>query len=72
MGAVVRQIKRSQLYEWLRLKGYVAFNLPRLVTMLGAGLLMGIAGVHIYVLISQPALPTYFAVYPSPLSGVAC
>ena len=63
VGAVARRIKRSQLYEWLRLKGYVAFNLPRLVTMLGAALLTGIAAIHVYVFISRPALPTYFAVY---------
>lgn len=69
VGAVVRQIERSQLYEWLRLKGYVAFNLPRLVTMLGAALLTGVAGVHIYVVISRPALPTYFAVYTVAVVG---
>ena len=69
VGAGARRIKRSQLYEWLRLKGYVAFNLPRLVTTLGAALLMGIAGVHIYVLISRPALPTYFAVYTAAVAG---
>ena len=69
VGAVARRIKRSQLYEWLRLKGYVAFNLPRLVTMLGAALLTGIAGIHIYVLISRPALPTYFVVYTAAVVG---
>lgn len=63
LGAVIDRWKRSQLYELLRLKGYVAFNLPRTVSMLGAGLLIGIALVHLYVLASQPALPMYFFVY---------
>lgn len=69
VGAAAQLIKRSQLYEWLRLKGYVAFNLPRLVTTLGAALLTGIAGVHICVVISRPALPTYFAVYTAAVIG---
>lgn len=63
VGAVIERWKRSQLYEWLRLKGYVAFNLPRTVTMLGAVLLIGIAAPHVYVLTSQPDLPMYFVVY---------
>ena len=63
MGAVIERWKRSRAYEWLRLKGYVAFNLPRTVTVLGAALLMGIAAVHVYVLTSQTALPMYFVVY---------
>ena len=57
------------MYEWLRLKGYVAFNLPRLVTMLGAALLTGIAAIHVYVLISRPALPMYFVVYTAAVVG---
>ena len=69
VGAVARRIRRSQLYEWLRLKGYVAFNLPRLVTTLGAALLTGIAAIHVYVLISRPSLPTYFAVYTAVVTG---
>jgi hypothetical protein len=28
VGSVIESWKHSQLYEWLRLKGYVAFNLP--------------------------------------------
>lgn len=63
VGAVIERCKRSQLYEWLRLKGYVAFNLPRTVTMLGAVLMTGIAAAHVYVVTSQPALPDYFVVY---------
>ena len=62
-GAVIERWKSSQLFEWLRLKGWVAFNVPRAVSLLGTGLLIGIAAVHLYVLTSQPALPTYFVVY---------
>jgi hypothetical protein len=69
--AVIEIWKRSRLYEWLRLKGYVAFNLPRTVTVLGATLLTGIAAAHVYVLTSQPALPVYFVVYAAIL-GVCC
>ena len=71
MGAVIERWKRSRAYEWLRLKGYVAFNLPRTVTVLGAALLMGIAAVHVYVLTSQTALPMYFFVYAAIL-GACC
>lgn len=63
MGVLTQRLKRGQVYEWLRLKGYVAFNLPRTVTALGAGLLSGIAAVHVYVLATRPALPAIFAVY---------
>ncbi len=69
-GAFIERWKRSQLYELLRLKGYVAFNLPRTVSALGAGLLIGIAVVHVYVLTSQPELPGYFFVYAAIL--LAC
>jgi surface polysaccharide O-acyltransferase-like enzyme len=69
VGAVARQIRRDQLYEWLRLKGYVAFNLPRLVTMLGAAMLIGIAAIHVYVLIGRPALPMSFIVYTAAVVG---
>lgn len=71
MGAVIERWKHSQLYEWLRLKGYVAFNLPRTVTMLGAALLTGIAAAHVYVVTSLPSLPIYFVVYTAIL-GVCC
>jgi hypothetical protein len=69
--AVIERWKRSRLYEWLRLKGYVAFNLPRTVTVLGATLLTGIASAHAYVLTSRPALPMYFFVYTAIL-GACC
>jgi hypothetical protein len=71
VGAVIDRWKRSQVYEWLRLKGYVAFNLPRTVTTLGAALLTGIAAAHVYVLTSRPALPIYFFVYTATL-GACC
>lgn len=71
MGAVIERWKRSQLYEWLRLKGYVAFNLPRTVTTVGAALLIGIAAAHVYVVTSRPALPMCFIVYTAIL-GVCC
>jgi hypothetical protein len=70
VDAVIERWKRGRLYEWLRLKGYVAFNLPRTVSALGAGLLIGIAVVHVYVLTTRPALPMYFLVYTAIL--VAC
>jgi hypothetical protein len=70
-GAVIERWKRSQLYELLRLKGYVAFNLPRTVSMLGAVLLIGIAAAHVYVATSRPGLPMYFFVYAAIL-GTCC
>ncbi|HEY9305393.1 MAG TPA: oxidoreductase, partial [Mycobacterium sp.] len=70
IGAFVERWKRSKPYELLRLNGYVAFNLPRTVSALGAGLLIGIAATHFYVLARQSALPVYFVVYTASL--VAC
>jgi hypothetical protein len=55
----------------LTLNGYVAFDLPRTVTGLGASLLMGLAAVHAYVLATRPGLPLYFGVYVAVLI-VAC
>jgi hypothetical protein len=52
-----------QWYEWLRLNGYVAFNLPRTITALGGFLLTGIAAAHVYVLTIETALPVYFLIY---------
>lgn len=51
----------------LTLNGYVAFDLPRTVTGLGASLLMGLAAVHVYVLATGPGLPVYFLVYAAVL-----
>jgi hypothetical protein len=61
--AVSQYRERSPLHEWLRLKGYVAFNLPRAVTALGGALLLGVAATHVYVLASRPGLPALFVGY---------
>lgn len=47
----------------LTLNGYVAFDVPRVVTGLGASLLMGLVAVHVYVLATEPGLPVYFLIY---------
>ncbi|WP_039889785.1 hypothetical protein [Mycobacterium xenopi] len=60
---IVHTWRRSRLYRWLRLNGYVAFDLPRTVTGLGSLLLLGIAVSHAYVMATQEALPRYFVVY---------
>ncbi|OBI85072.1 hypothetical protein [Mycobacterium sp. 1245805.9] len=57
---------RSRVFRVLSLGGYVAFNLPRVVTGLGAVLLVGVAATHIYALATQATqgtLPWYFVVY---------
>jgi hypothetical protein len=57
---------RSRLFRVLSLGGYVAFDLPRVVTGLGAVLLAGIAAVHgylMYVVANQDSLPVAFVVY---------
>jgi len=71
VAPVIERWKRSRLYELVRLKGYVAFNLPRTVTALGATLLIGVAAAHVYVLASRPALPMYFFLYAAIL-GACC
>ena len=53
----------DKLYDWLRLRGYVAFDLPRTVTALGSLLLLAIAAAHAYVATTEPGLPMYFKVY---------
>lgn len=63
MGAASQYRERSPLLEWLRLKGYVAFNLPRAVTALGAALLLGVATTHVYVLARRPPVPALFVGY---------
>ena len=55
--------RRGRVYNMLRLGGYVAFNLPRTVTALGAMLLLGVAAAHVYVLWKRSALPLYFVSY---------
>jgi hypothetical protein len=47
----------------LRLGGYVAFDVPKTVSGLGALLLMAIGGFHVYVLIHQMSSPGYFVGY---------
>lgn len=54
------------MFRILSLGGYVAFDLPRVVTALGAVLLVGIAAEHgylMYVVANQDALPAAFVVY---------
>lgn len=70
---------RRWLHAWhkllssppLTLNGYVAFDLPRAVTGLGASLLMGLVAVHAYVVATRPDLPPYFLVYVAALL-IAC
>jgi hypothetical protein len=69
VNSVADRWKRSHLYDWLRLNGWVAFNAPRMVSVLGSALLTGIVVAHGYVLSSQPMLPTYFAVYVAILTA---
>lgn len=55
----------------LTLNGYVAFDLPRAVTGLGAAMLMGLVAVHAYIAATRPGLPLYFWVYVAVLTA-AC
>jgi hypothetical protein len=54
---------RNRLFHALTLGGWIAFNLPRTVTLTGSTLLGGLIATHVYVWAFQPAVPTYFAVY---------
>jgi hypothetical protein len=60
---LVKLWKNSKLYDRLRLKGYVAFDLPRAVSALGGFLLLAIAAAHAYVATTEPGPPMYFIVY---------
>jgi hypothetical protein len=62
VGVLAEKRHSSRWYEWLRLKGYVAFDLPRTVTALGGFLLMGIVAAHVYVLTIETT-PVYFLIY---------
>lgn len=62
---------RSRLFRVLSLGGYVAFDLPRVITGLGTVLLLGIAATHVDILTSQEMRPGYFAVYAAVAIG-AC
>ena len=53
----------------LGLNGWVAFNLPRTVTALGAALLLGLVAVHVYEFATEPRLPRYFVVYAAVLTA---
>ncbi|MDP7737670.1 oxidoreductase [Mycobacterium paragordonae] len=55
----------------LTLDGWVAFDLPRSVTVLGEALLLGLAGVHVYILMTASALPGPFVLYALALA-VGC
>ncbi len=71
VGLFVRLWKNSRIYDWLRLRGYVAFDLPNLVTALGGILLISIAAAHAYVLTTEVDLPVYFTIY-SALMVIGC
>lgn len=53
----------SRLASALRLGGYVAFNLPRVVTGLGVVLLLTLVMTLAYVLLTGPEPPGYFWLY---------
>ncbi|SPM28359.1 hypothetical protein MTAB308_1845, partial [Mycobacterium terramassiliense] len=64
---------RSRLFRVLSLGGYVAFDLPRVVTGLGAALLAGIVATHAYLMYSmatRDALPGVFVVYAAAMIAV--
>jgi hypothetical protein len=70
VGTLVnRRWQRLWSSPLLTLNGWVAFNLPRTVTAMGATLLLGIVAVHGYVLATQPGLPVYFVVYAGVLAA---
>ncbi|TSE00964.1 oxidoreductase [Skermania sp. ID1734] len=58
-GFLLKQFRKTRLYRMLTVYQYVALNLPKVITLVGAGLLLGLAGVHIYILVSESALPTW-------------
>ncbi|MCV7099793.1 oxidoreductase [Mycobacterium palustre] len=51
------------MFKVLSLGGYVAFDLPRVITGLGAVLLLGIAATHVCLLLDQEAPPWYLVLY---------
>ncbi|BBZ39461.1 hypothetical protein MCNS_25240 [Mycobacterium conspicuum] len=61
------------MYRILTFNGYVAFNVPRFVTALGSVLLLALAAVHAYVLVTTTPVPPYFTVYCAALiTGCVC
>ncbi|VBA37525.1 hypothetical protein LAUMK13_01675 [Mycobacterium innocens] len=75
LAAVAGLLGRLRLKAWQRLcsspvltlNGYVAFDLPRTVTGLAGSLLIGLVGVHVYLLGTQPRLPLCFVIYAAVL-----
>lgn len=59
--------RKARASSLLTLNGWIAFNLPRAVTALGVTLLFAIVAVHAYVVVTGPALPTYFLSYATAL-----
>lgn len=66
---ITRMWRRIFALPVLRLNGYVAFDLPRTVTAVGAPLLTGVAAVHVYLLATQPDVPMYFVGYVAVLAA---
>ena len=67
---IERAWRRGRVYRILSLGGYVAFNLPRVVTALGSVLVLGLAVAHVYVLVRAAEPPAYFVVYSAALITV--
>lgn len=55
--------RETRMYRLVTVYRYVAFNLPKLTTAIGVGLLLGTAAVHIYLLGAVESLPAYLAGY---------
>lgn len=47
----------------LTLDGWIAFDIPRTVSILGGSFLAGLAAAHVYLLGTERVLPPYFLVY---------
>lgn len=60
MNGVLRLTGLPQLYSFYR---HFAFNMPRATTGGGILLLLGVGVVHLYLLLTTPVLPGYFAAY---------
>ncbi len=56
-------LRETWLYRLVTVYRYVAFDLPKLTTGIGVGLLLGMAAVHIYLLGVTGSLPAYVAGY---------
>lgn len=60
--------RRARASSLLTLNGWVAFNVPRLVTALGVTLLFALVVLHSYVVTTAAALPAYFLGYTAVLT----